>query len=138
MTKIPEDMREHNRALIEDFRTNGAPQDRPLLLLTTTGARTGERRTTPMMYVPDGDRLLVIASNAGAARHPAWYHNLAVNPAVRVEVGAEAYDATAVVTTGEERERLFASIVERYPFFADHQARISRTIPVVALVRIAP
>lgn len=138
MTRIPEDMREHNRALIEDFRTNGAPQDRLLLLLlTTTGARTGERRTTPMMFVPDGDRLLVIASNAGAARHPAWYQNLAVNPQVSVEVGAEVYDATAVVTTGEERDRLFASIVERYPFFADHQAGVSRTISVVALVRIA-
>jgi deazaflavin-dependent oxidoreductase (nitroreductase family) len=129
------DIREHNRKLIEDFRTGGAPAGRPLLLLNTTGARTGLRRTTPMMYVPDGDRLLVIASNAGAPSHPDWYRNLVADPHVTVEVGDEVYDAIAEVITGREYERLWASIVERYPFFADHQAGVSRQIPVVALVR---
>jgi deazaflavin-dependent oxidoreductase (nitroreductase family) len=135
MSELPADIKEHNRRLIEDFRANNGAGDRPLLLLTTTGARTGQGRTTPMMYVPDGDRLLVIASNAGAPRHPDWFHNLAANPEVTVEVGADTYDATAVVTTGEERDRLFAGIVGQYPFFADHQAGVSRQIPVVALVR---
>ena len=135
MSELPTDIREHNRKLIEEFRANKGAGDRPLLLLTTTGARTGRRRTTPMMYVSDGDRLLVIASNAGASRHPDWYHNLVANPDVTVEVGPETYEATAVVTAGDERDRLFAGIVEKYPFFADHQAGVSRRIPVVALVR---
>ena len=88
-----------------------------------------------MMYVPDGERLLVIASNAGAPTHPAWYHNLVAHPQVTVEVGRETFDATAIVTEGEERQRLWASIVEKSPFFADHQVKITRQIPVVALVR---
>jgi deazaflavin-dependent oxidoreductase (nitroreductase family) len=131
---------DYNRRLIEDFRSQreatGTPMEgRPLLLLTTTGARTGQRRTTPMMYVPDGDRLLVIASNIGAPKHPNWYHNLAAHPEVTVEVGAEIYDATAVVTEGAERERLWATIVAGYPFFVEHQAKTARQIPSVALER---
>jgi deazaflavin-dependent oxidoreductase (nitroreductase family) len=139
MTQIPQDVQAYNRKLIEEFRANGgALGDRPLLLLTTTGARTGERRTTPMMYVLDGDRLLVLASNAGAPRHPDWYANLVASPEVTVEVNGEAYQATAVVTTGEERARLFAHTVAQYPFFADHQGRIARQIPVVVLERLTP
>jgi len=134
------DIREYNRKLIEEFRAaRGTPEGpmpgRPLVLLTTTGARTGEPRTTPMMYIPDGDRLLVIASNAGAPRHPDWYRNLVAHPDVTVEVGNEVYRARAVVPDAGERDRLFASVVERYPFFADHQAKVSRTIPVVVLER---
>jgi deazaflavin-dependent oxidoreductase (nitroreductase family) len=131
---------EHNRQLIADFRAaREAGADpmpgRPLVLLTTTGARTGKRRTTPMMYVPDGDRLLVFASNAGAPKHPDWYHNLVAHPEVTVEVGREVYDAVAVVTEGAELERLWARTVERYPFFAEHQAQVKRQIPVIALER---
>lgn len=133
---LPADMTAHNRKVIEEFRANGGvPDGRRLLLLTTTGARTGQQRTTPLMFMPDGDRLLVFASNAGAARHPDWYHNLAANPQVTVEITGETYDATAVVTAGAERERLFAHVVEQHPFFADHQAGIARTIPVIALER---
>lgn len=136
MAELPSDIREHNRVLIEQFRAaGGALGARPLLLLTTTGARTGLPRTTPMMYIPDGDRLLVLASNAGAPKHPDWYHNVVAHPEVRVEVAGEAYDASAVVLTGEERERLWARITEQYPFFNDHQGKITRTIPVIALVR---
>jgi deazaflavin-dependent oxidoreductase (nitroreductase family) len=131
---LPEDMKAHNRKVIEDFRARGgAPDGRPLLLLTTIGARTGIMRTTPMMYVRDGDRLLVIASNAGAPRHPDWYHNLVAHPDVSVEMTGESFPATAVVLRGEERDRVFAGIVENYPFFADHQGKVRRTIPVVAL-----
>ena len=132
------DLQDYNRKTIKEFRAKrdeaGEPiTDRPLLLLTTTGAKSGKRRTTPLMFVPD-DRLLVIASNAGAPKRPDWYHNLAANPEVTVEVGAETYEAFATVATGEQREKLWSRIVESYPFFAEHQTKsASRQIPVVAL-----
>ena len=134
------DRNEYNRRLIEEFRAERGKADgpmagRPLLLLTTTGARTGQRRTTPMMYIPDGERLLVIASNAGAPTHPDWHYNLLAHPDVTVEVGAETYDATATIIEGAERQRLWAMVVERYPFFAEHQANVTRQIPVIALRR---
>jgi deazaflavin-dependent oxidoreductase (nitroreductase family) len=130
------EMRDSNRALIKEFRANGRRLgDRPLLLLTTVGRRTGMRRTTPMMYVRVGDRLLVIASNAGAPKHPHWYLNLVADPSVTVEVDGEEYEATAVVPTWDERDQLFASVIEQYPFFADHQAGVTRKIPVVTLIR---
>jgi deazaflavin-dependent oxidoreductase (nitroreductase family) len=133
---LPSDMKAHNRRTIEEFRAaGGAGGERPMLLLTTIGARSGLPHTTPLMYVPDGDRLLLIASNAGAPSHPGWYDNLRARPAVAVEVAGETYQATAVVTGGTERDRLFAEIAANYPFFTDHQARVSRQIPVVALVR---
>ena len=108
---------------------------RPLLLLTTTGAKSGQLRTKPMMFIPDGDRLLVIASNAGAAIHPDWYRNLVAHPEVTVEVGNETFKAIASVTEGPERQRLWSRVVELYPFFADHQAKTTRQIPVIVLER---
>jgi deazaflavin-dependent oxidoreductase (nitroreductase family) len=142
MAEIPVDIKEHNRKLIEEFRAardtpEGPLPGRQIVLLTTTGARTGERRTTPMMYIPDGDRLLVIASNAGAPKHPDWYRNLVAHPEVTVEVGKEVYGARAVVPDRAERDRLFAMVSEKFPFFAEHQAKVSRTIPVVVLERAA-
>jgi deazaflavin-dependent oxidoreductase (nitroreductase family) len=132
------DAREINRQVIDQFRAGGEIQgmhrDR-LVLLTTTGARTGQRRTTPMMFHRDGDRLLVVASNIGAPRHPDWYVNLAASPRVTVEVGDETYDALAEPLEGEPRERAWAMLKENYPFFAEHEAKTERTIPVVALTR---
>jgi deazaflavin-dependent oxidoreductase (nitroreductase family) len=136
MAQLPEDMGAHNRALIATFRAEGGADGRPLVLLTTTGRRSGELRTTPMMYVPDGERLLVVASNAGAAADPDWYRNLLAEPRVHVELGPDEYDATAAPLEGEERDRVFARICEQYPFFVDHQAQVERTIPVVALSRL--
>ena len=136
-------MEEYNRRLIEEFRAGrlepGGPlEGRPMLLLTTTGAKTGRRHTTPLMYVPDGGRLLVIASNAGAPRHPDWYRNLSADPGVTVEFGAETYEATAVELEGEERERVWGEIVASYPFFAEHEEKAApRRIPVVALEPLA-
>lgn len=136
-------MEEFNRRLIEEFRAGrvepGGPLDgRPMLLLTTTGAKTGRRHTTPLMYVLDGGRLLVIASNAGAPRHPDWYRNLSADPGVTVEVGAETYEATAAELEGEERERVWGEIVASYPFFAEHEEKAApRRIPVVALEPLA-
>jgi deazaflavin-dependent oxidoreductase (nitroreductase family) len=136
------DQNDYNRRVIEEFRADrGKPggrwEGRPLLLLTTTGARSGQRRTTPMMYIPDGDRLLVIASNAGAPAHPDWYRNLVAHPEVTVEVGTETFNATVIVAEGLERQRLWTRIVELYPFFTEHQAKTPRQIPVIALERRA-
>ena len=135
------DQNTYNRQLIEEFRADrdkggGAMKGRPLLLLTTTGAKSGQLRTKPMMFIPDGDRLLVIASNAGAPTHPDWYRNLVAHPEVTVEVGNETFKAIATVTEGLERQRLWSRVVELYPFFADHQAKTSRQIPVIVLRRM--
>src|SRR6266852_5303098 len=115
---------DYNRHVIEEFRANGSKvsgpfEHTPLLLLTTTGAKSGERRITPMEYIPDGDRLLVFASKAGAPTHPDWYHNLVAHPEVTVEVGTETYTARATVLRGEERDRLFRRHAEQYPGFAE-------------------
>jgi deazaflavin-dependent oxidoreductase (nitroreductase family) len=136
------DLRETNRRVIEQFRAGGPIEGmhrERLLLLSTTGARSGRPRTTPMMFHPDGDRLLVIASNVGAPRHPNWYLNLAANPRVTVEVGnevdSECYEAVAGTAEGAERERLWNMLTQHYPFFAEHQRRTEREIPVVILTR---
>ncbi|MGI8696203.1 MAG: nitroreductase/quinone reductase family protein [Mycobacteriales bacterium] len=133
------DVKATNRRVIEQFRVGGAidgmSRDR-LVLLTTIGRRTGERRTTPMMFQRDGDRLLVIASNVGAPKHPDWYQNLAADPRVTVEVGDEHYDALAAPAAGAERDRLWSMLKGKYPFFAEHEANTDRVIPVVLLTRV--
>jgi deazaflavin-dependent oxidoreductase (nitroreductase family) len=136
------DRNDWNRQLIEEFRANGGKvggmwAGRPLLLLTTTGAKSGKRYTHPTMYLADGNRLLVFASKGGAPTHPDWYHNLTANPDVTVEVGPETYEATAAVLTGEERDRWYAKQSELYPQFGEYQKKTPRTIPVVALTRKA-
>lgn len=133
------DVKAVNRRVIEQFRAGGAVEGmrrERIVLLTTVGARSGERRTTPMMFHRDGPRLLVIASNIGAPRHPDWYVNLAKNPRVTVEVGDETYEANATTAVGEERARLWDMIKENYPFFAEHERKTSREIPVVILSRL--
>ncbi|WP_079041922.1 nitroreductase/quinone reductase family protein [Streptomyces aureus] len=139
-------MPDFNRQVIEEFRANGGRvggmfEGAALLLLTTTGARSGRAHTTPAVYVRDGARLLVFASNAGGPKHPAWFHNLSADPYVAVELGTpegtvERFGATAVVTRGEERDRLYAEQAERDPGFAAYQAATDRIIPVVALHRV--
>ena len=134
------EMDDFNRAIIEEFRANegrvGGPfEGAPVLLLTSTGARSGERRTTPVMYLPDGDRMVIFASKGGAPENPAWFHNLRANPSAMVEVGNETTGVNAVITEGEERERLFDRQAELYPQFADYAQKTSRQIPVVALER---
>jgi deazaflavin-dependent oxidoreductase (nitroreductase family) len=123
-----------NRMMIERYRaTGGSPggqaggADR-MLLLTTVGARSGQPRTTPMMYRRDGDRLVVYASNSGAPKPPAWYRNVVAHPDVTVEVGSDRFAAIAAVTEGEERERLW----KLFPF-PEHEDQAGRQIPVIAL-----
>jgi deazaflavin-dependent oxidoreductase (nitroreductase family) len=132
------DLREINRKTIEAFRAGGEIEGmhrERLLLLTTVGRVSGRRHTTPMMFHADGDRLVVVASNAGAAQHPDWYLNLVADPRVTVEVGDETYDALATPTEGGERERLWSMLKTTYPFFADHEAGTERVIPVVTVSR---
>ena len=134
------DRTDWNRQIIEEFRANGGKvggmwEGRPLLLLTTTGAKSGQRRTNPMMYLRDGDRLLVFASKGGAPTNPDWYHNLLVHPQVTVEVGTETYEATATPVTGEEHDRIYARWAEMYPQFGEYQRKTTRKIPVIALQR---
>ncbi|MHA4779469.1 nitroreductase family deazaflavin-dependent oxidoreductase [Streptomyces sp. MSC1_001] len=139
-------MPDFNQQVIEEFRANGGRvggmfEGASLLLLTTTGARSGRARTNPAVYVRDGARLLVFASNAGGPKHPAWFHNLSADPHVTVELGTpegtvERFAATAVVTEGAERDRLYAGQADRDPGFAAYQAATDRLIPVVALHRV--
>ena len=131
---------ERNRAVIEEFRSSRGkvsahPMGSSLLLLSTTGAKTGQRRTNPLAYLQDGDRWLVFASKGGGPTNPDWFHNLVANPVVTVEVDTEVFDANAVALGGEERDRLFARQAELHPQFADYQRNTKRTIPVVALTR---
>jgi deazaflavin-dependent oxidoreductase (nitroreductase family) len=111
-----------NNKIIEEFRANGGKVGGPfvgstLLLLTTTGAKSGQRRINPLAYLPDGDRFIIFASKAGMPTNPNWYHNLLAHPEVTIEVGTETLDATASVLTGEERDRLYAQQVKRSPMF---------------------
>jgi deazaflavin-dependent oxidoreductase (nitroreductase family) len=129
-----------NSNIIEEFRaTGGKPggmwEGRPLLLLTTTGAKSGQHHTTPTMYLPDSNRLIVFASKGGASTNPDWYLNLVAHPEVTVEVGNESYEAIATVLNGEERDQLFAKQAKLYPMFAGYQEKTSRKIPVIALSR---
>jgi len=131
-----------NRSVIEEFRANngrvgGMFEGARLLLLTTTGARSGEPHTVPLGALPDGERTLVIASAMGADRHPAWYRNILADPEVTVEDGLFVQRARAEVLEGEERDRLFARAVEADPGWADYQARTSRVLPVVALTTVS-
>ncbi|WP_405159957.1 nitroreductase family deazaflavin-dependent oxidoreductase [Nocardia sp. NBC_01499] len=132
------DVKEINRKTITQFRAggeiDGMHRDK-LVLLTTTGRSTGAAHTTPMMFHRDGDRLLVIASNIGAPTHPDWYQNLVRDPEVTVEVGDETYDAVATPLAGAERDHMWTMLKQLYPFFADHETKTDRTIPVVSLTR---
>jgi deazaflavin-dependent oxidoreductase (nitroreductase family) len=130
-----------NEEVIADFRANGGRvgghwEGRDLLLLTTSGRKTGRSFTTPVVFTRDGDRLLVYASQGGAPTHPDWYLNLVANPRVEVEVGPDRYEAVATPLEGEERDRLFAAQAARSPAFAEYQANAGRVIPVVALQRL--
>jgi deazaflavin-dependent oxidoreductase (nitroreductase family) len=134
-----DDPRSRNQKVIDEFRANAGrvdgPWTIPLLLITTTGAKTGRPFTTPVGYARDGDRLLIFASKGGAPENPDWYRNLVAHPQVTLEVGSEKYRARAEVVTGAERDRLYAEQVQRAPVFGDYEKRTSRKIPVVALTR---
>ena len=132
---------EFNRGIIDEFRANegavGGPfKGAPMVLVTHTGAKSGQQRTTPLVHTTDADRVIIIASMGGAPTHPAWFHNIAANPRVTVELGTESFEAHAeILTEGAERQRLFDQQAALMPNFAEYQDKTDRVIPVVALTR---
>jgi deazaflavin-dependent oxidoreductase (nitroreductase family) len=133
---------ERNLRVIKEYRENdgkvtGSLAERPLLLLTTTGAKSGKPFTTPLNYSTDGDRLVLISSRGGTPRHPDWYHNLVANPEVTIELDAEKFQARASTAQEPERTRLFDQQAAIMPFFDDYRKQVTvREIPVVVLERI--
>ena len=127
-----------NTRIIEEFRANGGKLSGQLagarlMLLTTTGAKTGLPRVAPLGFATEGDRWLVIASANGSPKAPDWYHNLVANPRASIEVGDQTLNVVARVADGETRERLWSRQKELYPGFADYEAKTTRQIPVVIL-----
>jgi deazaflavin-dependent oxidoreductase (nitroreductase family) len=134
------DWNARNKAVIEEFRANaGKVGDdetaMPVLILHTTGARSGLERVNPLNYLPDGTDVVVFASNGGYPTHPDWYHNLTAHPDVEVELGTERFGALARTATGEERERIRATLLAERPRFAEVEKQASRDIPVVVISR---
>jgi len=138
-----EQVLEFNREVIETFREHQGvmPESSPFhgnptLLMTMTGARSGRTLTSPLSYATDTDgALIVMASAGGSPKLPAWGHNLRANPSVTIEVLGETYEATAEEAEGEERDRVFARMVEALPRFGDYQQAVARVIPLFRLVR---
>ncbi|WP_028644483.1 nitroreductase family deazaflavin-dependent oxidoreductase [Nocardioides sp. URHA0020] len=133
-------MTDFNAAVIAEFRANhgkvgGNFEGAPLLLLHSVGAKSGETRVSPMMYLPDGDRFLVFASKAGAPTNPDWYHNLIAHPDATIEVGDETVDVRAEELPRAERDAKYAEQAALYPGFADYEKKTDRVIPVLALTR---
>ncbi|HTS97779.1 MAG TPA: nitroreductase family deazaflavin-dependent oxidoreductase [Streptosporangiaceae bacterium] len=136
---MPEDF---NSKIIEEFRASGGKvggpfAGAPLLLLHTTGARSGQERVNPVMYQAIGDGFAVFASKAGAPDNPDWYHNLIANPRVRAEVGTETIELTARVADEQARAPIWAEWKKANPGFADYEQRTARQIPVVLLERVS-
>lgn len=135
------EVNEWNKKIIEEFRANegkvgGRFENRPLLLLHTTGAKSGQPRVNPLACIADGDRLVVVASKNGAPTNPDWYYNLVATPEVSVEVGTEQFQAHATVTTEPERTELFEKMVAVHPGFANYVEKAApRIMPVITLTR---
>lgn len=130
-----------NLQLMKEFRENGgkvggAFAGMPVVILNMTGAKSGEPQATPLVYSKDGDDFVLIASMGGAPKNPAWYYNLKAHPRVTLEVGTEKFEAEAIETEGEERERLYAAQAEKMPAFNEYRQKTTRTIPVFRLKRI--
>jgi deazaflavin-dependent oxidoreductase (nitroreductase family) len=135
------DENDFQKNVIAEFRANdgkvgGMFEGQPMLLLTTTGAKSGQPRLIPLVYTTDGDRLVVIASKGGAPTNPDWFRNLVAHPTVTVELGAETFQARASVAESPERERLYDQQAALMPGFAEYQRKTTRQIPVVVLERV--
>ncbi len=134
------DVNEWNRGIIEEFRANqgkvgGMFEGASMVLLTTKGAKSGATRVNPLVYLAEGDRMVIFASKAGSPTNPDWFHNIKADPNVTIEVGAEKFAAKATILAGAERDRLYAIQAAHVPQFAEYQAKTDRLIPVVALQR---
>jgi deazaflavin-dependent oxidoreductase (nitroreductase family) len=135
-------MQQFNQGLIKEFRENGGKAvsgpfvNAPLLLLTTTGAKSGKPFTTPLVYTKDGNRIVIIASKGGFPTNPAWFHNLKAHPTVTLELGKEKFQAKATITKDPERQRLFDAQAKVMPNFNEYQKNTTRQIPVIVLERM--
>jgi deazaflavin-dependent oxidoreductase (nitroreductase family) len=125
---------EYNKAIIEEFRANGGKDG--VLLLHTTGAKSGQPRTNPLAYLADGERLVVVASKAGAPTNPDWYYNIVANPQVIVEVGSEQFHARATIAAEPERTQLYKQTTTLNPINAEYQRKTTRVIPVIIFTRL--
>jgi deazaflavin-dependent oxidoreductase (nitroreductase family) len=135
-----EAMKEFNKNLVEEFRANGGKvggqfAGADLLLLTSTGAKSGEPRLAPLAYFTVDDKMIIIGSKAGADTNPDWVHNLRANPGARIEVGTDAYDVTSRELPRDERDEIFDKVVAAAPGFGDYQSKTSRIIPLFELTR---
>lgn len=142
MTEFPDTatINAFNQAIADEFRANGGKvggqfEGANLLLLHTTGAKSGQPRVSPLAYFDIDGKLIVIGSFAGAPVSPAWVHNLRANPSARVEVGTDAFDVTARELPTDERDDLFDKVTAAAPGFAEYQAKTSRVIPLFELIR---
>jgi deazaflavin-dependent oxidoreductase (nitroreductase family) len=135
-----DDVNDWNRKVIDEFRANegkvGGPfAGAPMILVHHFGAKSGVERVSPMVYFPDGERLLIVASAAGSPKNPDWYHNLKANPEVPVEVGRDTFPVVVEELAAAERTEKWAAITAAMPGFAEYQEKTSRQIPVLALSR---
>jgi deazaflavin-dependent oxidoreductase (nitroreductase family) len=127
-----------NKRIMDEFHANegkvGGPfQGADILILTSTGARTGQTRWNPLAYTKDGDRFVIVASKGGAPTSPDWYHNLVANPSAVIEVGTDVISVEASIATGAERDRLYSAHAAKMPQFNDYAKKTERQIPVVVL-----
>ena len=134
------DMNDWNQQIIAEFRANegrvGGPfEGAPMVLVSHTGARSGTVRTTPLMYLPDGEDIVIFASKAGAPDNPDWFHNLVANPEATAEVGSDTLQVRARVAEGTERDDLWTRQKAAYPQFQGYEDATDRIIPVVVLER---
>lgn len=134
------DVKEWDRRLVEEFRASrgnlsGQYAGVPLLLLTTTGAKSGQQRVTPLVYLSEGGQIYVFAGNRGAPTNPAWYYNLVAHPNVTVELGSEQFEARAIVLDEAEGERLGNIQIQKIPALAELAAKVTRKVPAVLLER---
>lgn len=134
------DVNDFNRQIIEEFRANdgkvGGPFDgAPMLVLHTTGQKSGKERLAPLVCRPEGEGWVIFASAAGADHDPDWCHNLRANPAASIEVGTETVPVTARILDPEEREPIWEAQKAAAPGFAEYEAKTTRTIPVIKLDR---
>ena len=133
-------MSDFNKRIIKEFRTNGGVvgdhfDGMNLLLVHTTGAKSGLERINPVAQIMDGDRYVIIASKGGAHTNPDWYYNIKANPEVTIEVGTQKFPALAAITEEPERSELFEKMASQYPGFEDYKEKTKRVIPVVTLTR---
>jgi deazaflavin-dependent oxidoreductase (nitroreductase family) len=129
-----------NRGIVEEFRANGGKVGGPfeggtLLLLHTTGAKSGKPRLSPLAYLTVDDKMLIIGSYAGAPKDPAWVHNLRATPRAHIEVGTASYDVDVRELPDEERDATYPKVTEIAPVFAEYQANTTRSIPLFELTR---